>query len=166
MIDEEKLIQDRLQQVKETFGQESGLYQYLFETLDNFFYRYLETSTSKNLKTTELAPKIFGAYSFETSMLDALKNPNPKAKPGIIELAKRVPKDQSPAVRYGLWVEVKELTTDAGHLKMVSEINWGFPDYNDPSKKLSKTVDFKYQDFAVFRKELAQKLEEASELLG
>jgi hypothetical protein len=49
-------------------------------------------------------------------------------------------------------------------LKVVSEINWGFPDFQDPSKRLQKIVNFNYDELAVFRKQLALKLEEAAEL--
>lgn len=166
MKDHEKQIQDWQEHLRESFGDESRLSQYLFETMNNFFYRYLETSTSKNLQTIELAPKTYGALSFESNMVDALKSPHPAAKPGIIELAKTMAKGEKPMLRYGLWVEVIQLTADKGQLKITSEINWGFPDFNDKSKWLQKKVDFVYADLADFRKHLALRLEEACELFG
>ncbi|MES2527103.1 MAG: hypothetical protein V4598_08440 [Bdellovibrionota bacterium] len=162
----EKLIQDRKNKVHDTFGDKNYLYQYLFETLDNFYYRYLETSISNDLHTSEILPKTYGALSFESNMVDALKKPNPGAKAGIIDLAKRIPKDQGPTVRYGLWVEVKDLSPEYGKMKIVSEINWGFPDFQDKSKLIQKIVSFEYNDYQVFRKELAIKLEVAAELFG
>lgn len=164
MKDNEKQIQDWQEHVRETFGDERKLYEYLFETMDNFYYRYLETSISKNLKTQELGPKTYGAVSFETSMLEALKNPNPKAKPGIIELAKRVPRAENPSVRYGLWVEVQELASERGSLVLTAEINWGFPEFTEASSAVRKQVKFDYDDLSVFRKQLALKLEETCEL--
>lgn len=164
MKDNDKLIQDWQEHVRASFGQESRLYEYLFETLNNFYYRYLETSTSQNLKTEELAPKTYGALSFEANMREALKDPNPDAKAGIIEMAKSIPHTEKPAVRYGLWVQVLELTQDRGHLRIIAEINWDFPEYQDREKRLQKQVDFKYDELAEFRKQLALKLEEASEL--
>jgi hypothetical protein len=157
---DEKLIQERKQKVLVTFGDRNNLFIYLFETLDNFYYRYLETSLTKNLHTTEFMPNAFGAVSFET-ILEALKKPHPEAKAGIIALAKE---DRNANIRFGLWVEVKELTQDFGSLKIVAEINWGSPEFQDPSKRLQKIVNFKYDDFQVFRKQLALKLGEASEL--
>lgn len=157
---DEKLIQERKKKILETFGDTNNLYSYLFETLDNFYYRYLETSLTKNLHTTELAPKTFGAVSFE-SMFEALKKPHPETKTSIIQLAKE---DRNAQVRFGLWVEIKELSQDYGKMKIVSEINWGYPEYNDSSRRLRKMVDFEYEDLAVFRKQLALKLEEAAEL--
>lgn len=160
--DDEKLIQERKTKILETFGDTNNLYGYLFETLDNFFYRYLETTLTKNLHTTELAPKTFGAVSFET-MLEALKKPHPEAKAGIIALAKD---DRTAQVRFGLWIEINDLTQDYGKMRIVSEINWGHPEYQDASKRIQKVVIFEYDDFGVFRKKLALKLEEASELFS
>jgi hypothetical protein len=166
MKDPQKQIQDWQEHIRESFGDQARLFSYLFETMDNFYYRYLETTLSKDLKTSELAPRMYGALSFESNMMEALKSPNPQAKPGIIELAKSVPKAQNPMVRYGLWSEVMEMTADRGHLRITAEINWGFPEFTDKSKWLQKVVDFKYEDLAVFRKQLALRLEEACELFS
>lgn len=166
MTDNSKLIQDWQDKVKKSFGDEGKLYEYLFETLENFFYRYLETSEYKNLKVQELAPKCYGAESFESNMLEALKIKNPQAKPGMIEMAKSIPRDQKPRVRYRLMTEVKEFGVETGHLVVMAEIHWDFPTYSDHTKSASKKVDLKYQELAQFRKELALKLEEACEFFS
>lgn len=159
---DEKLIEARKNKVHDSFADKNTLFHYLFETLDNFFYRYLETTLTKDLHTSELLPNVYGAVSFET-MLEALKKPNPAAKAGIIEAAKA---DRNATIRFGLRVEVKELTQDRGSLRIVSEINWGHPEFQDPSKRIQKIVKFEYDELFVFRKQLALKLEEASELFG
>lgn len=164
MKDHDKQVQDWQEHVRETYGDQTRLFDYLFETLNNFFYRYLETAESKNLVTKDLSPKRYGAFSFENNMVEALKAPNKLAKPGIIELAKSVPKADNPMIRYGLWVEVLDLNADHGKLKITSEINWDFPNFSDKTKLIQKTVDFEYADLAVFRKQLALRLEEACEL--
>lgn len=79
MSDNTKQIQDWQEQVRSSFGDESRLYKYLFETMDNFYYRYLETSLNKNLTTQELSARRWGAMSFENSMVEALKIKNLKA---------------------------------------------------------------------------------------
>jgi hypothetical protein len=155
--------QDR---VRETYGSESKLYEYLFTTLENFFYRYLETSDYKGLKVSELKEKTFGAESFETSMVDALKMKNPAIHPGVLDLAKRIPKAQGPAVKLSLSVTIKELTSDRGDLVITAEVDWGFPDYTQAEKRARKEVRFFYDDLAVFRKQLALKIEEACELFN
>ena len=164
MKNEEELIQEKAQELRASFEDPHRLYDYLFETLDNFYHRYIETEVSKDLKTQELAPKVYGAHAFEKDMMTALKKPHPDAKAGIIEMAKTYPRSESPAVRYTLKAKIDSLEADSGKLHLISEINWGFPDFSDPSKRLEKQVDFSYGDLSEFRKKLALKLEEASEL--
>lgn len=159
---EEKLIAERKNKVHDAFADKNNLFHYLFETLDNFYYRYLETTLTKDLHTTELLPDVYGAVSFET-MLEALKKPNPAAKAGIIEAAKA---DRNGTIRFGLWVEVKDLSQDSGSMKIVSEISWAHPDFQDRTKRIQKVVKFDYDELFVFRKQLALKLEEAAELFG
>jgi hypothetical protein len=160
----DKQIQDWREKIRSTYGDESKLYSYLFTTMDNFYYRYLETTTHKNLTTEKLGPHLWGARSTEGSMIDALKLTNRNAKDGIIELAKSVPRSLSPMVLYELLVNVEELTTDHGEIEIVAIIDWGFPDFDIEAKRLKKIVHFKYSDLSQFRKELAQKLEEACEI--
>jgi hypothetical protein len=160
----DKQIQDWQEKVRSAYGDESKLYEYLFTTLDNFYYRYLETTTHKNLRTQKLGPHLWGARSTEGSMVDALKITNREAKDGIIELAKSVPRSQGPLVQYELLVNVEELTPDHGQLEIIATINWGFPDFNNENKRMKKTVQFKYSDLSQFRKELAQKLENACDI--
>jgi hypothetical protein len=69
-------------------------------------------------------------------------------------------------VRYSLSAKVQELTPEHGQLVLGSEINWDFPEFKDPSMRISKTISFKYEDLAQFRKELALKLEEACTLFS
>lgn len=164
MGDMDKQIHERQEKIRADFGDGAKLLHYIFETMDNFYYRYLETAENKNLHTQELEPRIFGAQSFESNMVDALKIKNPKAKPGIMDLAKSIPKAQKPLVRYTLATEVKELETDSGDLMIRAEISWDFPEFKDSVKRTLKEVKFKYSDLNQFRKEFALKLEEASEI--
>lgn len=163
MTDNSKLILDWQEKVKQSFGDEGKLFEYLFETLENFFYRYLETSENKNLRVQELAPGIYGARSFEGNLVDALKIKNPIAKPGMIEMAKSIPRSQAPKVRYELSTEVRELTAERGQLIIRAVIHWDFPEFSDSSKSAEKRIDFVYRELAQFRKELALHLEEACE---
>jgi hypothetical protein len=164
MKNEKELIEDKARELRASFEDPHKLYDYLFETLDNFYHRYIETEASKDLKTQELAPKTYGAYALEKDMMMALKKPHPDAKAGIIEMAKTYPKSEAPAVRYGLMAKVDSLEADSGKLKIFAEINWGFPDFSDKSKLIQKTVEFSYNDLSVFRKQLALNLEQAAEL--
>jgi hypothetical protein len=164
MSDNSKVINEWQDKLKHSFDDEGKLHDYLLSTMDNFLYRYLETTEDKNLKTTELAPYVFGAESFESNMVEALKVKGTYAKAGIMELARSVPKSQKPRVKYRLQVQIKDLTPEKGQLIITTYINWGFPHFDDRSKMLSKEIDFKYSDLGQFRKELALKLEAACEI--
>lgn len=164
MSDNSKVIHEWQDKVRNKYGNEASLYEYLFETMNNFYYRYLETSENKDLQTMEIAPHIFGAESFESSMVEALKVKDPVAKAGIMELAKTVPKAQKPKVKYRLESRVKEMTPDHGQLVITASINWDFPLYMDKSKMTKREIEFKYSELAQFRKELALKLEAACDL--
>ncbi len=166
MSDTTKQIQEWQEKVRSSFGEEGKMYQYLFETMDNFYYRYLENTETKNLRTQKLGPHLWGAQSLESNMVDALKIKNQDAKKGIMELAKSVPKAQIPMVRYSITVEIKELKANRGLLVFQSEINWGFPDFKSGTQALKKSVTFNYDDVGQFRKHLALKLEEISDIFS
>jgi hypothetical protein len=166
MTDNSKLIHDWQDKVKHTFDDEGKLHDYLLTTLDNFLYRYLETSETKNLKAQEVAPYTYGAESFESNMVEALKIKNAEAKVGIMNLAKSIPKAQKPMVRYTLEIKIKELGAEKGHLIIATNINWDFSRFADKTKSVTKEIQFKYSDLGQFRKELALKLEEACELFN
>lgn len=164
MSDNDKIINEWQDKVKHSFDDEGKLYEFLFHTMDNFYYRYLETTENKDLKTFQIAPHIYGAESFESNMGEAFKIKNAAAKEGIKELAKTVPREQKPKVKYRLDARVHQMTPDKGHLTITASVNWDFPLYMDKSKLIKKEIEFKYSDLGQFRKELALKLEEVSEL--
>ncbi len=164
MSDNTKQIHEWQDKVKHSFDDAGKLQDYLLITLDNFLYRYLETTENKNLKSFEIAPHIYGAESFESSMVEALKLTDPVTKAGIMELAKTVPKAQKPTVKYRLQAFIKELTPDGGHVIITSSVSWDYPHFLDKTKFSKRDVDFRYTDLGQFRKELALKLETACEL--
>lgn len=163
-MNEKEIIENWQEKVRASFGEKEKLYEYLFQTMDNFYYRYIETTLNQGLKTKQLGEHLWGAVSEESSMVDALKIKNPVAKKGIIDLAKFTPREKMPKVRYTIAADVKKLLPEAGSIDFIAEINWGFPEFNDASKLQRKLVNFKYNDIAEFRKELALSLEEISEI--
>ena len=164
MSDNTKHIQDWQDKVKHSFDDEANLHTYLFHTIDNFLYRYLETSESQNLKSELLEDRTYGAISFESNMALALKITNPLIKPSLIDFAKSIPKSQGPKIKYSLRVHLKNFQSEAGEILIVTEISWDFPAFQDETKAFCKRVSFKYSDLGQFRKELALKLEDACEI--
>src|SRR5690606_8494268 len=128
--------------IKDLFADDHKLYEYLFQTMDNFYYRYLETTENKNLKTFQIAPHIYGAESYEVSMVEALKISNPVIKAGIMDLAKKVPKAEKPKVKYRLDTRLLDFNSEKGHLKITASVSWDFPHFFDKEKIKTKEVDF------------------------
>jgi hypothetical protein len=159
MKDSDKQIQDGQEKVKTTFEQKGQMEKFLHETMDNFYYRYLETTESKGMKTEKIAENMWGAQSFESNMADALKNPNPNIKPFVMELAKRIPKAQKPLVRYTL-AAIHGSLAEKGNFLLLSEVSWDFPTFGDPSKCFQTKKTFVYEDLTTFRKGLALALED------
>lgn len=165
MTENEKFILEWHEKLKSSFSEASQLLQYLTTTMDNFYYRYIETEDSKDLKTQLMGPGIYGAVSFESNLVQALKSTHPEIKKQLIEFAKSTPKSLGPRIRYLLKCEVKELKSEQGHLILTGEISWDFPDFKgDETKRATKEVNFKYSDLTEFRKKLALKLEEVCEI--
>jgi len=161
----DKQIHEWQEKLRSSFGEAQNLLNYLTTTMDNFYYRYIETEESKELKTQILAPHIYGAVGFESNMVTALKISHTDIKKSLIEFAKSIPKSQGPKIRYQLSCEIKELTADHGHLVIMSEISWNFPEFNPKTKEaVRKTIQFEYNDLGEFRKLFALKLEEACQL--
>lgn len=140
---------------------------YLLQTKKNFLYRYLETSTDKNISISSLDEKTLIAESFESNMGDAFKILDPEIKEGIKTLAKSTPREAKPKIKYSLKTTLEDLRGDSGTIVIESSVNWGFPDFLNHKENLKKKqVVFKYNDPNVFRKELALKYEEACELFN
>jgi hypothetical protein len=154
--DDKEKIESWRNHIDSKFSDSKEIYLYLFETLENFFYRYLETTQTKNLKVTTFSSHLYGAESVETNMLEALKIKHPDSKRVLIDLAKKVPKDQNPQAYFSLKVMVEKLEHDSGKIFIYSEVR-GLHTFQ-------KKIIFEYQNFETYRKELANKLEEACEI--
>jgi hypothetical protein len=162
MNDQIKEWQERVQQ---SFSGETALLEFVLQTLDNFIYRYLETSLSSNLKAEPLGKQTWGVTSLENSMVNALKISDPKALDGIKQLARSVPKSQNPTVQYHLRIEVRHLTTDQGEIMIESKVNWNFPTHEkDLDKEVVKKNLFKYSELQELRKKFPLAMETSCSL--
>ena len=161
MTDNTKHIKEWQEKVKHTFDDETNLHHYLIHTMDNFLYRYLETSESQNLSTQQLAEKIFGCVSYESNMVSALKIGHPSIKPKLINFAKSVPKSQGPRIQYSILVNLKDFKSQVGEILITTQVSWDFPHFENKDNNFTKNISFKYEDLTQFRKELALKLEDA-----
>lgn len=165
MEDLTKLKRELDLKIQNLFKDNQSYLDYLLQTKANFLYRYLETSTDKDLKIENSTLGVLKAESFESNMGEAFKIKDPIIKEGVKELAKSVPKEQKPKVRYTLTTSLEDISANQGKIIIESMVNWDFPEFNSHSKKLkSHKIIFEYNDPNVFRKNLALKYEEACEL--
>lgn len=149
------------------FKDNKAYLEYLIQTKSNFLYRYMETSSDKNIQIQSIDQKTLMAVSYESNMGDAFKIADLEIKEAIKGLAKSVPREQKPRVQYSIKTILEELKEDSGKIIIESMINWNFPNFEvQKDSYKSKRVSFIYNDPNIFRKELALKYEEACELFS
>lgn len=153
------------EKIHNLFNDNKAYLEYLLQTKNNFLYRYLETSSDKNILIKNLDDKTLAAISYESNMGEAFKIADPEIKEGIKGLAKSIPRENKPSVQYSLKTTLKDFKTDSGTIIIESMINWNFPDFEEQKGSCKKKkVTFSYNDPNTFRKELALRYEEACEL--
>ena len=149
------------------FHDNQAYLEYLLQTKNNFIYRYLESTSDKNIQIKNFDSKTLIAESYESNMGEAFKITDKDIKDGIKNLAKSVPRDQNPCVKYSLKTVLEEFLINDGKIIIEASVDWGFPTFSqDDNHFKKKTVTFTYNDPNIFRKELALKYEEACEIFG
>lgn len=149
----------------EAFGASSDLAAYISFTLENFAHRYLANDTTPAPRVEAFGRSGQRVCVKEANMGQAFKTQNPKAREGIKDLAKRVPRTEHPAVLSGLFVEIHDLSPERGHLSITARIDWDFPKLDGSSaNKVEKRQDFKWSELQQFRKGFPLALEEVCDL--
>lgn len=160
----EVLQQELALKIHELYKDQKAFIDYILQTKSNFLFRYLETSTDKNIQIQMPKLNYFLAESFENNMGNAFKTENAKVKEGVKNLAKSVDRSLNPKVKYSLATDVQKISENGGKIIITATINWGFPDFNNSPNQESKTIVFNFDNVGQFRKELALKYEDACEL--
>ena len=167
MNDTNNLKKELDEKIHQLFSNKKAYLEYIIQTKKNFLYRYLETSSDKDISIKSHESNELIAESFESNMGEAFKNADPLVKEGIKHLAKSVPKENKPAVKYGLKTIMEDIRGEHGKISIIAQINWDFPEYSPSTSKCKiKKVSFNYDDPNTFRKILALKYEEACEIFN
>ena len=162
-----KLKKELDEKIHNLFKDNQGYLDYILQTKKNFLYRYLETSTDKNINIEGIDSKTLVALSYEGNMGEAFKIADPEIKEGIKSLAKSVAKENKPCVQYSIKTTLEDFRGDSGKIILIARVNWNFPDFNEEKGRFKKKqVDFIYNDTNTFRKQLALKYEEVCELFN
>ena len=162
-MDHKKIIDQQIK-ISQQYSNNQELIEYLVETMNNFYYRYLETSLDKNLQTQELAPQVLGAQSTESNSMEILKIKNPQVRPHLIEAAKTLASRGGLILTYELSAHLQEISPEKGLIVIRSLIDWSKTPVELSQKMQEKKVVFEYHSLGEFRKNLALKLEEACEI--
>ncbi len=153
------------EKIHQIFKDNKAYLEYLLQTKSNFLYRYMETSSDKNILIQSIDQKTLLAVSYESNMGDAFKTSDNEIKEGIKALAKSIPREDKPRVQYSLKTVLEDFKVDSGKIVIEAMVNWNFPSFEIiKGTYKSKRVTFTYNDPNVFRKELALNYEEACEI--
>ncbi|WP_412470249.1 MULTISPECIES: hypothetical protein [unclassified Halobacteriovorax] len=107
-IDKEKLTEEMNSKNREWLIESDGVSALFIHNLENFAYRYLETSTDKGIKCV-VDGELYQVKSTEPSIIEALKWDNPELKKSLIDLCKKYPGKASKELRVNLSLETKML---------------------------------------------------------
>lgn len=163
-MDHKQKIDEQKEKIISHFSDSQVLLDYLIDTLNNFFHRYLETTKNSQLTTVELAPKVWGAMSVETNSMEILKIKNPAIRPHLINAAKTLAAQGGLTITYTLGIEPKVMNAENGELIIFSRADWSKTPLTMEQSLVEKKIKFEYHSLGQFRKELALKLEEVCEL--
>jgi hypothetical protein len=160
-----ELKQELEAKLKTTYQEKSKIIEYIVKTLENFAFRYMETSLNQNIKAQIVSHDKILLESYEDNLGHAFKIQNSEIKNEIKNLAKSVDKNLKPRVKYKLELEVKNLSSESGTLVLTSTVNWNYPENLDTNNKYKqKNLIFTYNDIFELRKNLALKIEEVCDL--
>lgn len=154
-LTKEELAEKMKEKIKSELS-DDGAAQLVIHNLENFAYRYMETSTFSNIKCSFDKNK-FWVESIEEDILEALKWKNKEVKSKLISLCKDYPGPESKKIN----VQLKLLTLlEENKAKCQAIVNWDFPNYESKEKQILKESYHNFEDFFELRNNHASWLEE------
>jgi hypothetical protein len=164
--DKERLEKELKIRVLENMRGSEELADFFSETLKNFSYRYIESDTTGEASPEWKSENTLMVELDEPTLANALKTDNQTTRKGLIELAKSFSKKDRPCVRYRLGVVLKNINNQGGgSFQVFAETHWGFPDFEDSSRRNSKKIDLNFEDALELRNNFARHLEEVCVVL-
>ncbi len=130
--------------------------------LENFAYRYLETTTDKSLKAQINENDIY-VTSIEPDIVHALKWENKELKNKLIALCKKYPGSKSKELKVKL--TLGSLVISNNQVECYSEVNWDQDQFSRENQNyIEKRVTIKFDDPLELRNTHAKYLEQVSEI--
>ena len=142
--------------------EENGVASLMIFNLENFAYRYLETSSQEGIKC-QFDQNHFWVSSIESDVVAALKWDNPELKKSLIDLCKKYPGAKSKDIAIKLTLGSKIISDEK--VECYSEINWNFPNFEkEEGMYLSKSEHVTFEDIMVLRNTHAAYLEKVASI--
>jgi hypothetical protein len=138
-----------------------GMASLFIYNLENFAYRYLETSKMKGIKCQSEGSR-FWVESIEPNIIEALKWTNPELKSRLIDLCKKYPGSQSKEIKIRMVIETR--TINQNTIKCLACLFWQLPSGCEEIG-IEKSVEFYFDDPIELRNKHAILLEKVCEIL-
>jgi hypothetical protein len=156
----EELTQKMYLKNRELLMKTDGIASFYIYNLENFAFRYLETSKMKAIKC-QFEDGRFWVESIEPNIIEALKWDNPELKNNLKDLCKKYPGTQSREIEISLVLETRKINET--NIECCARILWQLP-AEDKNTIIEKTVEFKFDDPIDLRNKHAVLLEEVCEI--
>lgn len=157
-LSKEELTKQMNLKNREQLQKSDGLASLFIYNLENFAYRYLETTQNKDIKC-QFEGKDFWVESVEPSIVDALKWKNVDLKKKLIELCKKFPGSQSKELKVTLKLGTTQF--DSNNVECFACINCLTPNESE-NIVIEKRCKITYQDPIELRNKHAALLEDVS----
>ena len=136
-----------------------GIAQLFIYNLENFAYRYLETSTDQGIKCS-FNNNDFFVESTEPNVLNALKWDNPELKKKLIDLCKSHPGKKSADIKIFLKLGSKKVSSN--NVICYASVKWSHPETDYIQTLEEKEVKINFKDPLELRNTHAKYLEEVA----
>lgn len=147
------------QKLRASFQNAETLTSFMVYTLESFAHRYLTQPT------IETQGQVMWLTGREENMGQALKTSHAVIKEGVKALAKRVPREEKPALVSRVKVDIHELSADQGKITLTAHVSWAHPDHTwSGQDKVEKKKILTWNDLQDFRKGFPLALEEICDL--
>ncbi len=160
-LSQKELAQKMQNNARDLLNQD-GYTNLFVHNLENFAYRYLETSTDKGIKCQLAGAKYF-VSSCEESIIEALKWENTYLKKELIQLCKAYPGKKSSMIN--IYLELGSIQQSETCVDCYASVSWKLKDSSEQPQVLSqKNVRINFEDPLELRNTHAKYLEEVASI--
>lgn len=159
-LTKEQLAEKMHLQNRELLLKTDGLASLYIYNLENFAFRYLETSKMKGIKC-QFEESLFWVESIEPNILEALKWTNPELKSRLKDLCKKYPGNQSKEIQISMVLETRNINENK--IECSARILWQLPS-GSKNIVIEKSVEFNFNDPVELRNKHPILLEEVCDI--